>query len=103
MNLKCWIVALSLAVCAAAFADDAQEQVPPEPGSDEVKAETPTTETPTPQELSDKLESFGEAFTEMRNSLENLSHEKSTRTLVPASARPAGLYQIAPRSSAPAT
>lgn len=73
MNWKSWIVALSLAVCAAAFADDAQEQVPPEPGSDEVKAETPTTEAPTPQELSDKLESFSEAFTEMRNSLENLN------------------------------
>lgn len=73
MNWKSWIVALSLAVCAAAFADDAQEQVPPEPGSDEVKAGTPTTEAPTPQELSDKLESFGEAFTEMRNSLESLN------------------------------
>jgi hypothetical protein len=79
MNLKSLIVALVLAVCASAFADDAkitQEeidkaaetgQVPPEPNSDEVKPE------PTPQELSDKLESFGEAFTEMRNSLENLN------------------------------
>ena len=32
-----------------------------------------------------------------------LSQEKSIRMLVPASARPAGLYQMAPRSSAPAT
>ena len=73
MNWKSWIVALSLVVCAVAVADDAQEQVPPEPVSDEVQAGTPTTEAPTPQELSDKLESFGEAFTEMRNLLENLN------------------------------
>lgn len=91
MNLKSWIVALSLAVCAAAFADDAKitneaieqaaaetGQVPPEPGSDEVKPDTPTTEAPTPQELSDKLESFGEAFTEMRNQLENLNRMRIT-------------------------
>jgi hypothetical protein len=85
MNWKSWIGVLALMVCASAFADDAKntdakitneaiekaaetEQVPPEPGSDEVKPGTPTTE-----ELSDKLESFGEAFTEMRNSLENLN------------------------------
>jgi hypothetical protein len=68
MNLKFLIVVLALAVCASASADDTQQVPPPEPGSDEVKKDTPTTE-----ELSDKLESFGEAFTEMRNSLENLS------------------------------
>ncbi len=74
MNWKSWMVVLALAVCASAFA----QEVPPEPGSDEVKEGTPTTdapaaEEPTAQELSDKLESFGEAFTEMRNSLENLN------------------------------
>ena len=36
-------------------------------------------------------------------SLEKCSQEKSARRLVFASARPAGLYQMAPRSSAPAT
>lgn len=70
MNWKFWIVALSVAVCAAAFADDAQEQVPPKPGSDEVKVEPPAAETPAPQEPSDK--SFGEAFAEMRKTLEKL-------------------------------
>jgi len=35
--------------------------------------------------------------------LEKFNHDASRRKLVPASANPAGLYQIAPRSSAPAT
>ncbi len=68
MNFKFLIVALALAVCTSAFADDPQQVPPPEPETEEVKKETPTAE-----ELSDKLESFGEAFTEMRNLLENLS------------------------------
>jgi len=82
------IIPLALLVCASAFADDAKittaaidqaaagvadTQVPeqpeqPEQATDEVQPATPTTE-----ELAGKLESFGEAFTEMRNSLENLN------------------------------
>ncbi|HYC59757.1 MAG TPA: porin [Thermoanaerobaculia bacterium] len=90
MHWKSLTVCLALAMCAAAFADDAKitteaieqaaaetvEQTPPpqqpEPGSDEILPGTPTT-PPTTEELAGKLESFGEAFTEMRNSLENLN------------------------------
>jgi Phosphate-selective porin O and P len=79
MHSKSLMIALALLVCASAFADDAKittaaidqaAEAPqvPEPGSDEVKPGTPTTE-----ELAGRLESFGEAFTEMRNSLENLN------------------------------
>jgi hypothetical protein len=89
MNLKSLIVPLALVVCGQVFAaeepkitSEAIEQVaalpteeqqqPPatetEPGSDEVKPETPTAE-----ELAGNLDSFTEAFTEMRNSLENLN------------------------------
>ena len=89
MNFKSLIIPLALVVCASAFADDAkitnaaieqaaaevtEEQVPEQPeqatdqAADEAKPAAPTTE-----ELAGKLESFGEAFTEMRNSLENLN------------------------------
>lgn len=94
MNWKSLIVPLALLVCASAFAEDAKitnaaieqaaaevvadTQVPeqpeqPEEATDEVKPTTPTTE-----ELAGKLESFGEAFTEMRNSLENLNRLRVT-------------------------
>ncbi len=87
MNLKSLIIPLALVVCASAFADDAkitnaeieqaadETQVPeqPEQATDEVQPTTPTTE-----ELAGKLESFGEAFTEMRNSLENLNRLRVT-------------------------
>ena len=89
MNLKSLIIPLALVVCAPVFADDAkitnaaieqaavevtEEQVPEQPDqvadqvADDVQPAAPTTE-----ELAGKLESFGEAFTEMRNSLENLN------------------------------
>lgn len=64
MKLKS-ILLLALLIAAPVFADEATQQ---EPGSDEVKPGTPTTE-----ELSGKVESFGEAFTEMRNQLEGLN------------------------------
>jgi hypothetical protein len=57
------IFLLALLLAAPVFAQ--------EPGSDEVKPDTPTTE-----ELSGKVESFGEAFTEMRNTLEALNRLK---------------------------
>lgn len=87
MNLKSLIIPLALVVGAPAFADDAkitnaaieqaaaevaEEQVP-EQVADEVPPAAPTTE-----ELAGKLESFGEAFTEMRNSLENLNRLRVT-------------------------
>src|ERR1700710_405806 len=37
------------------------------------------------------------------NSVSTLTHARSSKSEVPASARPAGLYVIDPRSSAPAT
>jgi hypothetical protein len=91
MNWKFWTIASALAVCATAFADDAKitnaaieqaatdvtaqeataaQEVPAqqEPTSTETQQATPTTE-----ELASKLDSFGEAFTEMRNQLEALN------------------------------
>jgi hypothetical protein len=103
MKWKSLIAVLALVVCTSAMAENApattaeqqllalQQQVAelqrqmaalqqqraipatqPQPaadrGSDEIPAGTPTTE-----ELAGKVDSFGEAFTEMRNSLENLN------------------------------
>jgi hypothetical protein len=62
MNLKSWIVPLALVMCGQAFAD---EPTAPQ--------ETEKPGTPTTEELAGKLDSFTEAFTEMRNSLENLN------------------------------
>jgi hypothetical protein len=93
MTLKSLVVPLALVVCVSVFAhpaiDDAKvitsegieqaaaatktEQVPPEAPADEVKPPAPTSE-----ELAGKLESFGEAFTEMRNVLENLNRLRIT-------------------------
>lgn len=94
MNWKSLGFSLALGVCAPAFADDAKitnaaieeaaaeaddTQVPEQPeeatapATDEVKPTPPTTE-----ELAGRLESFGEAFTEMRNSLENLNRLRLT-------------------------
>ncbi|HEX8616661.1 MAG TPA: porin [Thermoanaerobaculia bacterium] len=88
MKLK-WILALLLAVPmfadevaitkegidAAAQEQQEQQQQPPtpevEPGSDEIPEGTPT--TPSAEDTNGRLESMGEAFTEMRNSLENLN------------------------------
>jgi hypothetical protein len=64
MNLKSLMVLLALGVCASAFADDAKIT----DAAIEQAEQTPTTE-----ELSGKLDSMAEAFTEMRNSLENLN------------------------------
>lgn len=86
MKLKFLLIPLALLVCAPVFADDAvitteameqaaaagnddpKPQQPAEPGSDEIPPEKPDAE-----ELSGKIDSFGEAFTEMRNVLENLN------------------------------
>jgi hypothetical protein len=64
MKLK-WIVALLLAVPLFVQA----QEPPPEPPADTA---------PTVEELDEKVKSFGEAFTEMRNSLENLNRLKLT-------------------------
>jgi hypothetical protein len=91
MNLKSLIIPIALVVCAPAFADDdakittaaieqaaaemtqEEPQVPEtEPATDETKPE------PTTEELAGKLESFGEAFTEMRNLLDNLNRLRVT-------------------------
>lgn len=86
MKWKYGIAVLALVVCANAFADDAQEapvQTPPPPATEEtqevedapqVPAEAPQdTPPPTTQQVAEKLEGFTEAFTEMRNSIENLN------------------------------
>lgn len=98
MKLKSWIVPLALVVCAQAFAGDeppitkeaieqaaGQQQPPAEPLADEPQ-EAPDTEAepaeeakgdePTVAELAGKLDSFGEAVTEMRNTLDLLSKLK---------------------------
>ncbi len=77
MKLK-WIVALLLAVPLFVQAQEPQPEPSPatvaEPGSDEIPEGTPT--TPTVEELDDRTKSFGEAFTELRNSLEILNRMK---------------------------
>jgi hypothetical protein len=77
MKLK-WIVALLLAVPVFVQAQEPQPEPPSatvaEPGSDEIPEGTPT--TPTVEEVDEKVKSFGEAFTEMRNSLDVLNRMK---------------------------
>jgi hypothetical protein len=66
MNLKSLMVSLALSGCASAFADDAKitNAAIEQAATDAVASEE---QTPTTEEL------LGEAFTEMRNSLENLN------------------------------
>lgn len=66
MNLKSLMVSLALSVCASAFADDAKitNAAIEQAATDAVASEE---QTPATEEL------LGEAFTEMRNSLENLN------------------------------
>ena len=64
MKVKSLIHVLVLALCAPLFADDAQEAV-----------EEPKTEK-TVAEVKEKVESMGEAITEMRNTLDVLSRLK---------------------------
>ena len=85
MNLKCLVIPLVLLLCVPVFADDAQEapEVPQQQEPQEQKeqhepqeAEQPA--TPTAEELAGKLDSFGEAFTEMRNQLDALNRLRVT-------------------------
>ena len=76
MHLK-WIVPAALLLALPLFADTAADpQQPPqvpetETGSDEIQPGTPT--TPTAEEMNGRLDGLCEAFTEMRNSLENIN------------------------------
>lgn len=93
MNLKSLIIPLALVVSVPVFADDAkitnaaieqaavevaEEQVLEQPEQPEQVADEVPPAAPTTEELAGKLESFGEAFTEMRNSLENLNRLRVT-------------------------
>ncbi|HEY0157127.1 MAG TPA: porin [Thermoanaerobaculia bacterium] len=63
------------AIDAAAARTQEQPRVPEtEPGSDEIPPGTPT--TPSAEELNGRMESFGEAFTEMRNVVDALNRTK---------------------------
>ncbi len=92
MNWKSLLTALVL--CMPALADDAkitsaaieeaaaavveEAQVPEQPEQQDPPADETQPVPPTTEELAGKLESFGEAFTEMRNQLEALNRLRVT-------------------------